>query len=142
MPSLPALLAALQGAAAEPGGQPVVHLEVTLFACRDNATLASPECELQLLGAILSQVSGGVAQAQAQLQGECTSGKAGCSCSPADVVLGDALVVHALECTRVVKWHTDTQHHMRTSLQPGPPAHSQAHQGGCTQQVGEPCFGG
>lgn len=37
-------------------GQQVLQLEVTLFMCRDNATVASPECEQQVLGLILEEL--------------------------------------------------------------------------------------
>lgn len=33
-----------------------VRLEVTLYACRDNATIPTPECEQQVLEAVLSEV--------------------------------------------------------------------------------------
>lgn len=37
-------------------GQQAVLLDVTMFTCRDNATVPSPECEDQVLAAVLSSV--------------------------------------------------------------------------------------
>ena len=33
-----------------------LELEVTIFTCRDNATLPYPECETQILAALLESV--------------------------------------------------------------------------------------
>ena len=33
-----------------------MEVEVILYMCRDNATIASPECEQQVLGALLAQL--------------------------------------------------------------------------------------
>lgn len=38
-------------------GRPILDLEVTLFNCRRNATLPSPECEIQILQAVLAQLA-------------------------------------------------------------------------------------
>ncbi|GAB4821409.1 hypothetical protein N2152v2_008455 [Parachlorella kessleri] len=38
-------------------GRPLVQLEVTLYTCRDNATVASPQCEQQVLAAVLARVA-------------------------------------------------------------------------------------
>lgn len=49
--------AAAAAAAAVPStaSRQLVQLEVTMFACRENATQASPGCEQALLEAVLSQ---------------------------------------------------------------------------------------
>ncbi|GAB4822994.1 hypothetical protein N2152v2_010040 [Parachlorella kessleri] len=40
-------------------GEGLVTLEVTLYACKDDATVGSPECERQILAAVLQPVLGG-----------------------------------------------------------------------------------
>jgi hypothetical protein len=45
-------------------GAQLLLLEVTLFACRDNATLPSPDCELELLWQLLIELVGAGADRQ------------------------------------------------------------------------------
>mgnify|MGYP001128343088 CR=1 FL=1 len=40
-------------------GEGFVTLEVTLYACKDGATVPSPECERQILETVLQQALGG-----------------------------------------------------------------------------------
>lgn len=40
-----------------------LHLEVTMYACRDNATVPSPQCEQQVLAAVVERM---VQSAEAQ----------------------------------------------------------------------------
>jgi hypothetical protein len=51
-PFLTHFLGVLQGT----GAQLIVQLEAMLFLCRDNSTIQSPNCEAQLLEAILAQM--------------------------------------------------------------------------------------
>ncbi len=61
--------------------QHLIHLEITVFTCRDNATLPTPDCEKQLVEAVLGQlVQSTAAQQQLLAAGEWHWQSTRCTC--------------------------------------------------------------